>query len=57
MCNKIKAYEKEGIAFLLTLPVKHKNRIKIEILNYLKIMECKHSEKEEITYEKCRNKH
>lgn len=36
MCNKAKAFEKEGIKFLLSLPVKHKNRIKIELLKHLK---------------------
>lgn len=36
MCNKNKAFEREGIRFLLTLPVKHRNHIKTLLLKQLK---------------------
>ena len=36
MCNKIKTYEKEGLNFLLSLPLKHKNHIKRLLLEKLK---------------------
>lgn len=52
MCNKIKAYEREGISFLLTLPIKHKNRIRIVLLQYLKITNHQRLGKEHFTYEK-----
>jgi len=36
MCNKVIAYEKEGLNFLLSLPLKHKNHIKNLLLKRLK---------------------
>ena len=40
MCNKVKIFEKEGIRFLLSLPVvKHRNHIKTELLKHIKIIE------------------
>lgn len=52
MCNKVKLYEKEGISFLLSLPIKHKNRIKIELLKQLKITALIEAGKEIKPYEK-----
>ena len=52
MCNKAKLYEKEGIRFLLTLPAKHKNRIKTECVKHLKIVTLQEVRKEEQAYEK-----
>ena len=55
MCSKQKIFKKEGINFMLSLPIKHNNRIKFFLLKEVKssIRE-KGIEKGGLTYEKCK---
>ena len=53
MCSKQKIFKKEGINFMLSLPIKHNNRIKFFLLKEVKsAIRTEGMEKGEKLYEK-----
>jgi len=52
MCSKQKIFKKEGINFMLSLPIKHNNRIKFFLLKEVKIIALKEARREAKAYEK-----
>ena len=52
MCSKQKIFKREGINFMLSLPIKHNNRIKYFLLKEVKIAILKDIGEEKKAYEK-----